>query len=155
MSGTASSHLPASVDPLWRIGIVQSRFHEAEVQGMANSAVQALINAGIAADRIRQYEVSGAFEVPLIGAALARRGAADALIGLGIIVQGETWHADHLARETARGIMEVQIVYGIPFAYEVLHVSSRRQARARAGKGAEAAVSVLHSLALLKGCSLA
>ena len=96
----------------------------------------------------------GSFEIPLIGAALAEQGAVDALIGFGIIVEGETHHARLLADAATEGIMDTQLTYHIPFAFEVLYVKSLEDARARttgnSNKGIEAAVAVLHSLALLK-----
>jgi len=116
---------------------------------MVASATEALIAAGIAPENILEHTVAGSFEVPLVGAALARVRRVDALIGLGVIVQGETRHADHLAREVAHGIMRVQLEYHIPFAFEVLQVDTIEQARARAEKGREAAAAVLHSLAQL------
>jgi len=79
------------------------------------------------------------------------RKKADALIGLGIIVEGETYHGEILARETARGIMDVQLQSHIPFAYEVLYVKTLEQAKERSmgadNKGGEAARAVLQSLA--------
>ena len=71
------------------------------------------------------------------------------MIGLGIIVEGETHHGALLAAETARGIMDTQLRFSIPFAFEILYVKSLEQARKRADKGAEAAYSALHSLAEL------
>lgn len=121
---------------------------------MVACAKQALLEAGVAKENIREYPVRGSFEIPLIGSALARGNKADALIGLGIIVEGETHHAGLIARETARGIMEVQVAYGVPFAFEVLYVKKLAQAKVRSAgaenKGAEAATSAIHSLAQIK-----
>ncbi len=142
--------LPDVTDPRWRIGIVRTLYYEEEVGAMAEAARALLLRAGIEPDVVSEYTVLGAFEIPLVGAALAKAHAVDALIGLGIIVDGETFHAEHLAREVTRGMMNVQLSEGIPFGYEVLHVRSLEDARARGGKGAEAALAVLHSLAQLK-----
>ena len=73
-----------------------------------------------------------------------------ALIGLGIIIEGETHHARLLAEQAARGIMDVQLQYGIPFAFEILYVDSLSLARERLDKGREAAYAVPHSLEELK-----
>ncbi len=141
---------PASINPDWKIGIVHALFYEEEVMAMVDTAKEELIKAGIKEENIPIYPVFGSSEVPLIGAKLAQAEVVDAIIGLGIIVQGETKHADHLSREVARGIMNVQIQYGIPFAYAVLHVTDISQAKARPEKGREGALAVLHSLAQLK-----
>ncbi len=114
---------------------------------MVKSATDALRSAGIAQENITVYPVPGSFEIPLIGSVLAAHKKVDALIGIGIIVQGETAHADLLAAQTARGIMDVQVRYAIPFAFEVLHVTSLRQAAERSAKGEEAARAVLLCLA--------
>jgi 6,7-dimethyl-8-ribityllumazine synthase len=141
---------PAHVDPQWKIGIVHTLYHAADIAPLRQSAKDALIAAGISEHHIFEYAAPGAFEVPLIGAALAKKGGIDALIGLGIIVQGDTFHADHLAREVTRGMMDVQTTLQIPFAYEILHVRTLADAQARANKGEEAALAVLHSLAELR-----
>ncbi|MDO8648845.1 MAG: 6,7-dimethyl-8-ribityllumazine synthase [Candidatus Peregrinibacteria bacterium] len=134
----------------WRIAIVHALFHEAEVQAMVEYAKRTLIDAGVSENAITLHPVAGSFEVPLIGAAIAEAKGADALIGFGVIVEGETHHASLLAEQTARGIMDVQIRYRIPFAFEILYVADLNQARARAEKGREAAVSVLRSLHTLQ-----
>lgn len=117
---------------------------------MVESAKIALTKAGIPEKNISLYGVPGSFEIPLIGAAIAESQKADALIGLGIIVQGETKHADLLAQSVAHGMMDIQVKYRIPFAFEVLYVDSIAQARARGEKGKEAAEAVLQSLAEIK-----
>lgn len=141
--------LPAQIEPSWKIGIVTAQFHADCTHAMADAAVQTLEQAGISSAGITKYEVLGSFEIPLLGAALAKSRTVDALIGLGVIVQGETFHADHLAREAVRGMMDIQLQYGIPFAYEILHVHTLVDAQERKGKGKEAAIAVLHSLAEL------
>ncbi len=139
---------PAQVDPAWRIGIVRSSYHPDLVRALATSARAYLENAGIR--KIQEYTAPGSFELPLIGAALAKEASVDALIGLGVIVQGETAHADVIAQGAARGMMDVQTQFGIPFAFEVLLVATPEQASARANRGGEAAAAVLHSLAELR-----
>jgi 6,7-dimethyl-8-ribityllumazine synthase len=138
-----------TVDPTWKIGIVAASFYKEETDAMIESARKALMHAGIPEGNILFYPVAGSFEIPLLGAALAKAKKVDALIGIGIIVQGETKHADLLAAESARGIMDVQLQYHIPFAFEVLWVNTLADAKARANKGEEAAQAVLLSLAEL------
>ena len=142
--------LPPGINRAWRIGIVHSSFYKEEVAALVEGAVQVLKDAGISAAHIKTYAVPGSFEIPLIGAALAGEREADALIGLGIIVQGETHHARLIAEQAARGIMDVQVQYGVPFAFEILFVDTIALARERLDRGEEAALAVLHSLAELK-----
>lgn len=116
---------------------------------MLSGAVKTLKAIGVQEGNISQHPVPGSFEIPLVGAALAKQGKVDALIGLGIIVEGETHHARLIAENTSRGLMNVQTQYAVPFANEVLYTDSIELARQRLYKGEEAALSVLHSLAQL------
>ena len=146
-----SHSLSFSIDPSWRIAIVHSSYYPEEVLKLISGATQALIDAGIPEKNIAVHSTSGCFEIPLLGSVIAQQKKADALIGLGIIVEGETYHADLVARETARGIMDVQVRHGMPFAFEILYVKKLSQAKVRSAgsqnKGGEAARTALHSLA--------
>lgn len=142
--------LPDTINPDWRIGIVSSAFYKEEMEQLAQGAIKALEQAGIKSANITTHQAAGSFEVPLIGSALAEHKKVDALIGLGIIIEGETHHARLLAEETTHGIMDVQLTYQLPFAFEILYVDSLELARQRLHKGEEAAASVLHSLATLQ-----
>lgn len=133
-----------------RIAIVHSTYYKEEMEALVRSGVDALKVAGVPKENISLYPAPGSFEIPLIGAVLAEHRKVDALIGLGIIVEGETHHARLLAENVARGIMDVQIRYRIPFAFEVLYVDSMEFARQRLGKGKEAAGAVLSSLAQIE-----
>lgn len=138
-----------SLRPAWRVGIVYSSFYKEEIEQMLQGAIETLQAVGMEESHISQHPVSGSFEIPLVGAALAKRKSVDAMIGLGIIVEGETHHARLVAENTARGMMDVQTQYAIPFANEVLYVDSLELAQERLHKGEEAAISVVHSLAQL------
>lgn len=143
--------LPEQVNPAWKIGIVHSTYYKEEIDGLTESAIEVLTNAGIPRENISLHPAPGSFEVPLIGRALTHVKAVDALIGFGIVVQGKTKHADLLAQATTQGIMDIQVHYGMPFAFEILYVDSIETARERCfgeqSKGKEAAYAVLHSLA--------
>lgn len=147
---TDGNSCSVDVDPTWRIAIVYSSFYEEEMKEMVIHTKDALLAHGIKEDGISFCAVAGSFEIPLIGAALAKAKKADALIALGIIVEGETEHARLIATEAARGCMDVQIQYGIPFAFEVLQVPTLAIAKKRLSKGKEAANAILHSLANLR-----
>jgi 6,7-dimethyl-8-ribityllumazine synthase len=153
MRKTSATSLPNVIDPSWHIGIVASSYYKEEIDALVAGAKEILSEAGIPESNIRLYSAPGSFELPLIGSAAAAADEVDALIAFGIIVEGETHHARLLAEQTARGIMDVQLTFGIPFAFEVLYVNDLAQARERTkgegNKGREAALAVLHSLAQL------
>lgn len=147
-------HAPPSptirANPSWRVGIVAAPFYKEETEAIIASAKSFLLQSGIPEEHVTVHLVPGSFEVPLIGSALAKAKKVDALIGIGIVVQGETFHANLLAQEATRGMMEVQLQYQIPFAFEILWVNDIAQARERGHKGAEAANAVVQSLAELE-----
>src|SRR6478735_791689 len=129
-----------------RIGIVWSRFNEELVRGLLTACDKQLVQLGVDAKDIDVVSVPGALEIPLAlqTMALERRGFAgpryDALVALGCVVRGETYHFEVVANESARGILDVQLETGVPVANGVLTSNTEEQARARAAvKGAEAA----------------
>jgi 6,7-dimethyl-8-ribityllumazine synthase len=129
-----------------RIGIVWSRFNEELVRLLLTAADKQLVELGVDAANIDVVSVPGALEIPLAlqSMALERRGFTgsryDALIALGCVVRGETYHFEIVAGESARGILDVQLETGIPVANGVLTTNDEAQAEARAVvKGAEAA----------------
>ncbi|MFH0851773.1 MAG: 6,7-dimethyl-8-ribityllumazine synthase [Candidatus Peregrinibacteria bacterium] len=146
----SSLPLPARISSGWRIGIVHSLCHPELTEKLTESAERVLMEAGLPKGNVRRFPAAGSFEIPLIGASLLKADEVDALIGLGVIVQGETHHAALIAQEAARAMMELQITYRRPFAFEILYVDTLEQARARMNRGEEAARAVLHSLAQIE-----
>ena len=129
-----------------RVGIVWSRFNEELVRRLLTACDKQLVDLGVAAEDIHVVSVPGALEIPLALQTLAfeRRGLAgrryDALVALGCVVRGETFHFEIVAGESARGILDVQLETGIPVANGVLTTENEAQAAERAPvKGAEAA----------------
>ena len=128
-----------------RVGIVWSRFNEPIVPELLTACDKQLVELGVEAGDIDVVSVPGALEIPLVlqSMALERRGFGrryDALVALGAVVRGETYHFDIVANESARGILDVQLETGIPVANGVLTTDTEAQAQARAQvKGAEAA----------------
>ena len=143
--------LPEYINPTWRIGIVHTLYYEEYIQQMVAGAKEIYARAELPEENVLSLPVFGSWEIPIIGAALAKDKRVDALMGFGIIVQGGTYHDQHLARESARAMMDIQTQYTMPFAYEILHVKSIDQVPDRVSgshnKGAEAAMATLHSLA--------
>ena len=130
-----------------RIGIVWSRFNEELVRVLLTACDKQLVELGVAAADIDVVSVPGALEIPLAlqTLALERRGFGgthryDALVALGCVVRGDTYHFEIVANESARGILEVQLETGLPIANGVLTTDTEEQAQVRAPvKGAEAA----------------
>ncbi|HET9579017.1 MAG TPA: 6,7-dimethyl-8-ribityllumazine synthase [Usitatibacter sp.] len=129
-----------------RVGIVWSRFNEPIVQQLLTACDKQLVELGVAAKDIDVVSVPGALEIPIAlqTMALERRGISgrryDALIALGAVVRGETYHFEVVSNESARGILDVQLETGVPVANAVLTCDTDAQASERATvKGAEAA----------------
>ena len=123
-----------------KIGIVLSRFNSEIGDGLLSACHQELLTLGVSAQDITIATVPGALETPLVLQHMALREKYDALIALGAIIRGETYHFEVVANESARGIAEVQLNTGIPVANAVLTTENDEQAVARMHiKGAEAA----------------
>lgn len=123
-----------------KVGIVLSRFNSNIGDGLLTACHAELVKLGVAAEDITIATVPGALETPLILSHMALTNKYDALIALGAIVRGETYHFEVVANESARGISEVQLNTGIPVANAILTTESNAQAVSRMDvKGAEAA----------------
>ncbi len=118
-----------------RLGIVASRFNEA-------LASQLLARARREAERLGAQlsvlEVPGALEIPLALQWLAQSRRFDALVAVGVVVRGETHHFEVVANESARGVMDVALEFGVPVGNAILTTEDEAQAEARLDKGAEA-----------------
>ena len=133
-----------------RVAIVQSRFNPDIGQGLLAGALRALKDAHVDEHRITVVTVPGALEAPLALQRLAQSGHYDALVALGAVIRGDTYHFDIVANESASGISGVQLEFGIPIGNGVLTCDSDSQAEARMdAKGYEAAVAALELANLL------
>lgn len=129
-----------------RLGVVASRFNEeicAKLVEGARAEAQKL-NA-----QCTVVSVPGALEIPLALQWMAQSGRYDALVALGAVIRGDTYHFDVVANESARGVMDVMLEFGVPVANAILTTDDERQAAARLEKGAEA-VRVAVEMARLK-----
>jgi 6,7-dimethyl-8-ribityllumazine synthase len=133
-----------------RIGIVRARFNEDVGLAELEACRVHLMELGVHDDDITVVSVPGALEVPLLLRELAATDDFDALIALGAVIRGETYHFEIVANESASGITQVQLDTGIPVANGILTVDTDEQAMLRApGKGkdcAEAAVEMANLL---------
>jgi 6,7-dimethyl-8-ribityllumazine synthase len=133
-----------------RVGIVMSRFNPAVGELLLAGALRAVKEEGVADGDVTVASVPGALETPLALQRFAQQGDYDALIALGAVIRGETYHFEIVSNESARGVADVQIQFGIPIGNGILTTDTERQAMARAdGKGYEAARAALELANLL------
>jgi len=134
-----------------QIGVVLSRFNSNIGDGLLEACKNELLKLGVASDAITIATVPGALETPLILQHMALSEKYDALIALGAIIRGETYHFEVVANESARGISEVQLNTGVPVANAVLTTEDDDQAIVRMHiKGAEAAQVAVEMFNLVK-----
>lgn len=134
-----------------RIGIVVARFNAQVGEGLLEACVGELRRLGADVDSLAIASVPGALEIPLALQKLANSGKFDALIALGAVIRGETYHFEIVSNESASGIMSVQLDAGIPVANGVLTCDTDEQALARvAEKGRDCAQAAVEMAALMK-----
>jgi len=123
-----------------RVGIVQARFNPAIGDALRDACLAELRGLGVAESDTLLCSVPGALEIPTVLLQLGRSGEFDALIALGAVVKGETYHFEVVSNESAAGVSRVALELGIPVANAILTTYTDEQAIARAAeKGAEAA----------------
>jgi 6,7-dimethyl-8-ribityllumazine synthase len=123
-----------------RIGIVQARFNADVGHGLLSACLAELKHLGVADEDILHVTVPGALEIPLALQKMAETQQFDALIALGAVIRGETYHFELVSNESGAGITRVGLDYGIPIANAVLTTETDEQAEVRmAEKGADAA----------------
>lgn len=134
-----------------RIGIVVGRFNQAIGDALLSSCTAELVKFGVAPEAIRIVTVPGALEIPLVLQAMARSGRYDALVALGAVIRGETYHFEIVSNESCAGITRVQLDTGVPIANGILTTEDDDQATARtAQKGADCALAVVEMVNLLR-----
>jgi 6,7-dimethyl-8-ribityllumazine synthase len=135
-----------------RIGIVQSRFNTEVCEGLLGACRAQLTKHGVREDDIILATVPGALEIPLALQRMALSGKFDALIALGAVIRGDTYHFEVVANESARCVDEVQLQTGVPVANAILTTDTDEQAIARMHtKGGEAAQVAIEMVNLLRG----
>jgi 6,7-dimethyl-8-ribityllumazine synthase len=123
-----------------RIAIVRARFNDELTRALEAACLDELGALGVAPESVQRLSVPGALEIPLALKALASRGGYDALVALGCVVRGETYHFELVANESGAGVTRVSLDHGVPVANAILTVENEAQARARSeGKGRDAA----------------
>ena len=123
-----------------RIGVVQARFNEPVCDALRKACVTELLALGVLAEDILIATVPGALEIPFALQKMAEAEQFDALVALGAVIRGETYHFELVSNESAAGISRVALSFGIPIANGVLTTEDDAQAEARvADKGRDAA----------------
>lgn len=127
-----------------RIGIVQSRFNEPVCLALRKACVTELLALGVLAEDILIATVPGALEIPFALQKMAESQQFDALVALGAVIRGETYHFELVSNESAAGISKVALGFEIPVANGVLTTEDDAQAEARAEqKGRDAATAAV------------
>ena len=122
------------------IGIVQARWNEGITGELAKACREELLALGVPEAHIDHVIVPGALEVPVALQALAEKGGYDALVALGCVIRGETYHFELVANESAAGVTRVALEYQIPIANAIITTENEAQAIARQSeKGRDAA----------------
>src|SRR5262245_63177188 len=118
-----------------RLGIVASRFNEAIAGELLKRARDEARKLGVA---VEEQSVPGALEIPVALQWMAQSGRYDALVALGAVIRGDTYHFEVVCNESARGVTEVALESGLPIGNGILTTNDEAQAKARLDKGAEA-----------------
>lgn len=134
-----------------RVAIVAGRFNANIGEGLLGSCVAELLACGVATEQILITKVPGALEMPLTLLSLARTGRYDALVALGAVIRGDTYHFEVVSNEMSAGITRVQLDTGIPIANGVLTTNTDEQAEVRMDvKGRECAQAAIEMANLLR-----
>lgn len=134
-----------------RVGIVQARFNADITEALAAACMQELQTLGVSSEDIDLVRVPGALEVPVALQAMAERDEYDALIALGCVIRGETYHFELVANESAAGVSRIALDYQIPIANAIITTENHEQAQVRQHeKGRDAARAAVEMARLLE-----
>ena len=133
------------------LGIVQARWNQGVTNALAKACWDELLARGVEEKNIDHVQVPGALEVPVALQAMAEKGGYDALIALGCIIRGETYHFELVANESAAGVTRIGLDYQLPIANVILTTENLEQAIARqVDKGIDAARVVVEMANLME-----
>jgi len=114
-----------------RIGIIKARWHDDIISSLADGAKASLKECGVKDDAIIENEVPGSFELPLAARYLALSGQVDAILPMGVLIKGDTYHFEVIADNVAQSLMSVGLQTGVPIIFGVLTVNTEEQAKYR------------------------
>ena len=138
-----------------RFGIVCARFNEFFVGKLLGGAKDTLLRHGANAQDIEVAWVPGSFEIPLVAQRMARSGRYDAIIALGVVIQGGTAHASYVNAEVSKGLAQISLASSLPVIYGVVTTENLEQAIERSGskagnRGASAAETAIEMASLMR-----
>jgi 6,7-dimethyl-8-ribityllumazine synthase len=138
-----------------RVALVCSRFNDLVVERLESGARDVLVRHGVADDAIDTMWVPGAWEIPMAAKAMAGTGRYDAVVGLGAVIRGATYHFEVVANQSAAGLARVALDTGVVVSNGIITVDSIEQALERAGskagnKGVDAAMAALETVAVVR-----
>lgn len=136
-----------------KVAIVRSLYHEDLTQSLEKSCRAYLLISGVRKSNITTFEVPGSWEIPLVTQVAAASKKFDGIIALGVIIKGETFHFEMLARECSRALMDLSLKFNVPITFEILTTYNLEQAKKRIvgkyNKGIEAAKTLLETISTL------
>ncbi len=136
-----------------KVAIVRSNYYQDLTQSLEKSCKEYLVSSGVKENNITTFEVPGSWEIPLIAKTVAAGKKFDGIIAFGIIIKGETYHFEILAKECSRSLMDISLKFDIPIIFEVLATYNLEQAKKRSvgknNKGKEAALVLLETIKTL------
>jgi 6,7-dimethyl-8-ribityllumazine synthase len=138
-----------------RFAIILGRFNSFITERLLAGALDALTRTGCPQENIEIVRVPGSWEMPVVAREMAKAKRHDAIIVLGAVIRGDTPHFDYVAGETARGLAQVAVEWGVPVGFGVLTCNTVQQAVDRAGaksgnKGFDAAMSAIEMANLMR-----
>ena len=151
MFGADKGHTPPLDGSRLRVGIVQARFNEGVTNALHAACLAELTALGVRDENITHVTVPGALEAPLVLQTMAQSGSFDALVALGAVIRGDTYHFEVVSNDACRAIMEVQLDTGVPIANGILTCDTDEQAEVRMQpKGADCAQAAVEMANLQK-----
>lgn len=148
--------IPRSRAAKFRFGVIAARYNRTLADALLESTLRTF--AGLGAREVEVFRVPGSYEIPVLASRLARSGRFDALVALGVVLQGGTSHAEHIAAADALNLQRIAVETGVPVIHQVLTPRTEREARARVRlRGEEAARAAIEMAETLRNvkCSSA
>ncbi|MGH9430416.1 MAG: 6,7-dimethyl-8-ribityllumazine synthase [Terriglobia bacterium] len=141
-----------------RVAIIRAEYNGEITNRLEQKCLEGLHEGGLTAAQVDCFRVPGCLEIPVTAQRLAALKRYDAMIALGAVIRGDTYHFDLVANQCARGVMDVSLRFNVPIIFEVLATYTRRDALRRAGnnrankgyEAARAAIETLRALAQIK-----